>query len=91
MTEGVDEIVRRLDTLVRLVAMAICAERPQKERIKILAGAGLPPKEIAALLGTTPNTVSVTLSSMRRTTNSKKKNAVREVKGPMPPDLAAEE
>ena len=72
MTSGEDEIVRKLDTLVRLVATAVCAERSQKEKIKILGGAGLTPKEIAELLGTTPNTVSVALSAMRK---SKKKSA----------------
>jgi DNA-binding NarL/FixJ family response regulator len=74
MTGRDDEIVRRLDTLVRLVASAICVGRPQRESVKILAAAGLAPKDIAELLGTTPNTVSVTLSTLRKI---KKKVAIK--------------
>ena len=61
-----DDVVRRLDVLIRLVAVALCAEKSQKEEIQILAGAGLAPKEIADFVGTTPNTVSVSLSTMKR-------------------------
>lgn len=66
-------VLSRLDTLVRLVAAAICAGRPQKDSVRILAGAGLQPKDIADLLGTTPNTVSVALYEMRKAKNPKKK------------------
>jgi len=66
MNERDNSITRRLDTLIRLVATGICADRPQKEKIAILSSAGLSPKEIADIIGTTPNTVSVALSSMRR-------------------------
>lgn len=61
-----DEVVERLETLIRLVAIAICAERSQKEKIRILNSAGLGSREIAELVGTTPNTVSVALSNMRK-------------------------
>lgn len=61
-----DDVVRRLDVLIRLVAVALCAEKSQKEKIQILAGAGLAPREIADFVGTTPNTVSVALSTMKR-------------------------
>ena len=66
MSDADGEVTRRLDTLIRLVATALCAERPQKDKIRILAGAGLAPREIAEIVGTTPNTVSVSLSGMRR-------------------------
>ena len=67
------DVISRLDTLVRLVAAAICAGRPQKESVRILDGAGLQPKDIADLLGTTPNTVSVALYEMRKAKKPKKK------------------
>jgi copper homeostasis protein CutC len=73
MNASDSEVTRRLDTLIRLVATALCAERPQKEKISILAGAGLAPKEIAEIVGTTPNTVSVSLSAMRRNAKPKAK------------------
>ncbi|MGO9038174.1 MAG: hypothetical protein ACLQKH_09330 [Steroidobacteraceae bacterium] len=73
MSSTNDDVTRRLDTLIRLVATAICGERPQKEKISILTGAGLTPKEIAEIVGTTPNTVSVALSGMRKTAKPKLK------------------
>jgi len=76
MTDVDLEILRRLDTLIRLVATGISGERPQIQKIRILAGAGLTPKEIAAILGTTPNTVSVALSAMKL----KKKTTVKRTK-----------
>jgi len=88
MSNGNDEVTRRLDTLIRLVATGLCAERPQKEKISILAGAGLAPKEIAEIVGTTPNTVSVALSAMRRKAKPKVKSKTKSVGG-MPSDAAA--
>jgi hypothetical protein len=70
MTEG-QEIAKRLDTLIRLVAVGVCREKSQRDSIEILAKAGLAPKDIAEFLGTTPNTVSVTLSSMKRQKSGK--------------------
>lgn len=61
-----DDISGKLDVLIRLIAMGLCAEKSQKEQIWILHSAGLQPKEIAEILGTTPNTVSVALSVLRR-------------------------
>ena len=52
----------KLDTLIRLVSVAICQDRTQKEQISLLNSAGIGPKVIAEILDTTPNNVSVTLS-----------------------------
>jgi DNA-binding NarL/FixJ family response regulator len=66
------EVIRRLDVLIRLVAVAVSRqerpqkERPQKEMIALLASAGLSAREIAEFLGTTPGTVSVAVSNMRK-------------------------
>jgi DNA-directed RNA polymerase specialized sigma24 family protein len=60
------EIVKRLDSLIRLVAAGVCANKSQRDSIEILNAAGLAPKQIAEFLGTSPNTVSVTLSAMKR-------------------------
>ena len=65
-----DLVVARLDTLIRLQATAMVEKyETQKERISFLSKAGLPPKEIGSILNVTPNSVSVTLSQL------KKKNA----------------
>jgi hypothetical protein len=66
MNSANDDVVRRLDVLIRLTAMALFKEKSQKEKIAILDIAGLLPKEIAMFLDTTPNTVSVTLSTMKK-------------------------
>ena len=76
MTES-EKIVRRLDSLIRLVAAGVCANKSQRDSIAILNAAGLTPKEIAEFLQTTPNTVSVTLSSMRKRKSAKKTSTVR--------------
>lgn len=60
------EVANKLDVLIRLVAMGLCGDKTQKEKISILDMAGLQPKVIAELLGTTSNTVSVALSGLRK-------------------------
>ena len=67
------EVADKLDTLIRLTAMGLFGEKTQREKIELLSSAGLQPKEIADLLGTTPNTVSVALSGIRKKKRSKKK------------------
>lgn len=67
-----DQLFRRLDVVVKLLATLVCAERPQREKIGLLASVGLSPKEIADFLGTTSNTVSVTLSGMRKDKGSRR-------------------
>lgn len=66
MSDNNQEMLHRLDILIRLVASGVCAGRSQKEKIAILGAAGLGSREIAEFLGTTTNTVSVALSSLRR-------------------------
>ena len=61
-----DEVVKKLDVLIRLTAIGLCAEKSQREKIQILDSAGLPPRQIAEILGTTPNSVSVALVGLRK-------------------------
>ncbi|MCI4644641.1 MAG: hypothetical protein MRY64_07655 [Hyphomonadaceae bacterium] len=62
-----DEILRRLDMLVRLQAQSLVSNlESQKEKTLFLAKAGFESKEIAQILGTTRNTVSVALSNARK-------------------------
>lgn len=56
----------RLDLLIRLTAVNLVLGRKQRDQIRLLAVAGMSPVEIAGLLGTTPNTVNVALSSIRK-------------------------
>jgi DNA-binding NarL/FixJ family response regulator len=66
MSDRDDDLAAKLDTLVRLVAIGLCNGKSQREKIEILASAGLSPKVIAEMIGTTANTVSVSLSQLRR-------------------------
>jgi len=64
---GVAQVItERLDTIIRLLAGSAGIGRPQRERIALLSGAGLPPRDIARALGTTANTVRVALAGIRR-------------------------
>lgn len=67
------EVADKLDTLIRLTAMGLFGEKTQREKIEMLSSAGLQPKDIADLLGTTPNTVNVALSGIRKKKRKKKK------------------
>ena len=62
-----NEIASRLDTLIRLQATSM-VERfaTQREKIAFLARVGISAREIASILGTTSNTVSVALSKMKK-------------------------
>jgi tRNA A22 N-methylase len=59
-------IAEKLDTLIRLVCIALVENKIQKDQIRLLTLAGMGPSRIAALLGTTANTVKVAISNMRK-------------------------
>ena len=56
----------QLKTLIRLVAVTHLGGETVQQKIITLGGIGLEPAEIADLIGTTRNTVSVTLSRHRK-------------------------
>lgn len=65
----------KLDILIRLLAVSIAPENHSlKERAIRLQRAGLAPKDIAAVCGTTPHSVSVVLSAAKR---PKKRNVAK--------------
>lgn len=59
--------------LVNILALLLVQERTQGEQIDLLSRAGFRPAQIATLIGTTRNTVSVELSVRKRGKKSKKK------------------
>jgi DNA-binding CsgD family transcriptional regulator len=69
--ENTQELVMKIDVLTRLFAVHLVNGKSQKEQIRLLSIAGMGPKEIAGLLGTTTNTVNVTLSTLRKKGNLK--------------------
>ena len=66
---------RRLDQAIRLLAMSVVADKKQREQISILSRAGLDRHEIAEILGTTPGTVSVELSTLKKFSGRKEKRS----------------
>ena len=62
------EILKKFDTIIKLLTISSLKDEKQVEKIKILSGAGLSPKDIADSLGTSPNTVSVALSKLKKKT-----------------------
>ena len=64
-----EEILRsintKLDQMLRLAALQMASNMKQVQAIQTLSAAGLERKLIADLLGTTPNTVSVTLAKAK--------------------------
>lgn len=63
-----DDVSARVNILINLMALNVTAQLSSlKEKAILLNRAGLSPKEIASLFGTTPNTVSVALSTAKKT------------------------
>jgi DNA-binding NarL/FixJ family response regulator len=60
------EFSQKLDLLIRLVALSLADGKRQSDQILLLSRAGLTPREVADLLDTSANTVSVELSRLRR-------------------------
>ena len=61
-----DLVLAKLDSLLRVVTVGVTKGMKQSEQITLLDRVGFAPKEIADLLGTTSNTVSVALSNLRK-------------------------
>lgn len=56
----------KLDRMLRLLAVVAVKGLSQTDQIAVLNRIGFPPKEIAEIVGTTANTVRVTLVGIRR-------------------------
>jgi DNA-binding NarL/FixJ family response regulator len=71
-----DELKESLDRIAKILAGILLKdleEGDQKQRIKRLKYCGFDNKEIAAMVGTTANTVGVTLHSLKKSKGKKKK------------------
>ena len=68
------DIAAKLDTLIRLFALLAAPEELSlTERAIRLHGAGLAPKEIGQICGTSPHNVSVLISDAKRKAKKTKK------------------
>jgi DNA-directed RNA polymerase specialized sigma24 family protein len=59
-------VMEKLDKVIRLLAISLIAGRKRRDQMILLSKAGFKPKEIADVIGTTPNTVNVELSRLRK-------------------------
>lgn len=57
---------RALDRIGRLLGLIATKDMPQKDQITLLRGTGFEVQEIADMLGTTANNVSVTLYKKKK-------------------------
>jgi DNA-directed RNA polymerase specialized sigma24 family protein len=71
-----ERAMARLDQAVDLLAMIAVKGLPQTEQIATLDRMGFSPKDIATVLGTTSNTVRVTLVGIRKAGGYKRKRAI---------------
>ena len=60
------DISAQLSQLARLVALSVVSDKKQRDQILILSRAGMNRHEIADILCTTPGTVSVELSVLKK-------------------------
>ncbi len=76
MNESVlNEINEKVDTLMRIQALLAVREMDiQKDKIIFLSSAGIRPKDIATILGTTSNTVNVAIAKHKKATSEKGKS-----------------
>ena len=63
--------------LVNLLALLLVQGRQQVEQIDLLSRAGFRPSEIASLLDTTPNNVSVRLAEKRKAKRAAKTKSIK--------------
>lgn len=66
-------IESKLDQMLRIIALQSTRELKQTQAIQLLGAAGFERQVIAELLKTTPNTVSVTLSTSKAKRKSSRK------------------
>ena len=65
-------MIDKIDILIKLTAANVIQNKDFKEQVRLLSSVGLQPKEIADILGKTPNNVRVTLNMLRKEKNKKK-------------------
>ena len=63
----------KIDQILRILAVIATKGLKQREQIAVLSRAGLPPKDIADLIGTSSNTVRVELVGLRKAKRGNKR------------------
>ena len=74
ISRNLEKILQRFDSVIRVGVTGLSQGKSQSEQIWLLSRAGLQPKEIADFVDTTPNTVRVVLSNLRKSRRSKQRS-----------------
>lgn len=61
-----EQILKKIDTIIKLLAANSFKDKDLNEKVLLMSKLDLQPKEIAELLGKTPNSIRVMLSRMRK-------------------------
>jgi DNA-binding CsgD family transcriptional regulator len=79
MASARDELVEeKLDSILRLLAVAATKDMRQRDQIALLSRAGLPPRTIAEIVGTSSNTVRVELVAIRKSKAQRRTKRIAE-------------
>ncbi len=71
MEQLMQELIRKIDTLIKIQLVIGFEGKSQTEKVIALHGINLPPKEIAIALGITPNIVSALISQSKKAKKKK--------------------
>jgi len=66
-------MLEKMDQLLRVMTISVTQGLKQREQIALLNRAGFQPKDMASVLATTPNTVNVALTGLRKAKGDKAK------------------
>ncbi len=61
-----EELLKKLDILIRLTAYNVTEGKELVEQVKLLDSLGIAPKDIAAVLNKTQNNINVTLHRIKK-------------------------
>ncbi|GEM_PF-6496696 len=70
--------IKKLDTIIRLLAIGVARDKSLKEQVALLGSAGLTPTEIAEVLNKTPNLIRVTQHGLRHGKKGRDKDEAKD-------------
>lgn len=73
MSDATAQLQLEVRRLAHLVAVLGTDGKSQREQVRLLSAAGFPPKDIAKLIDTTPNTVRVALANLKKKPKNRKR------------------
>lgn len=68
----------KMDTIIKLLALNAVKEKELKEQVWLLSSSGFQPKDIADMLGKTPNYIRVILHGLRKEMKKREAEAATE-------------